>query len=151
MSNEKRCSEPMISALSVNQLDAVVGGAGGSVISQGSFQSNTGTPLNIQVNWRAVSGGAAGKTLEVDVSAVSYKLYTSADYNGVQLTVNGAVYSSGSQAIEYGGSGVATSPLASFSVPNVSGSVQLSVVWHFNGSYSGVSLQDVRAAAAVYI
>ena len=90
-------NDSKIIELGVDQLEGVAGGAGGYGTTQGSFQSNTGTYLDIVVNWSAVDNGAGSKTLNVDVSTLSYKLYTSADYNGVQLTVNGAVYTTGGQ------------------------------------------------------
>ncbi len=149
MNEEKR--EQKILELSADQLNGVSGGAGGGVTSQGSFTSNTGTNLDICVDWRVLSGGSGGKTLQIDVSTVSYKLYTSADANGVQLSVNGVYYYGASNAINYGGSGKVTNPLCSFTVPNVSGSVMLSVVWYFKGTYSGISLQQISAAAAIYV
>ena len=61
--------------LSLNDLDDVNGGtAGGSVMNSGSFQSNTGTGLNIRVDWSAVRGVMGEKTLEIQVSTLSYSL-----------------------------------------------------------------------------
>ena len=133
--------------LSLNDLDGVSGGAaGGSVLNSGAFQSNTGTGLNIRVDWSAVRGVMGEKTLEVQVSTLSYSLYSIEMPSGVELTVNGAVYIGRSAAVNYSGRSQITSPLASFSIPNLSGTVQLSTVWHFNGSYSGVALSDIRAS-----
>ena len=50
-----------------------------------------------------------------------------------------------SAPVEYGGSTMIVNRLASFTVPGVSGAVSLSAVWHFNGSYSGVPIGDIRA------
>ena len=131
-----------ITELGVDQLDNIAGGAGGYGTTQESFQSNTGTYLDIVVNWSAVDNGAGSKTLNVDVSTLSYKLSTSADYNGVQLTVNGAVYTTG---------GRVTNPLASFSVPNVSGTLQVSVSWRFNGTYNGTPLKTITAQSTISV
>ena len=134
--------------LSDDSLSNVAGGAGGGgVISSGSFASNTGTQLNILVNW-SVQGDAYGqKTLYVDVSASSYSLYVTG--GGVELNVNGMVYAATSPSIQYGGNSMVVNRLASFTVPNVSGALNVSAVWHFNGTYSGVSIGDIRAGGTV--
>ena len=131
--------------LSENELDQVSGGAGANgVIASGSFASNTGTQLNLLVCW-SVRGDMYGqKTLYVDVCATSYSLYSNG--GGVELSVNGMVYWGTAASVNYGGTSMVTNRLASFSVPNVSGSLSLSAVWHFNGSYSGVPLGDIRAS-----
>ena len=65
--------------------------------------------------------------------------------------MNGSVYVGKSAAVSYGGKALIATPLASFSVPNLSGMVQLAAVWHFNGSYSGKALRDIRAAGTAYV
>ncbi len=138
--------------LSLNDLEGVSGGAaGGSVLNSGSFQSDTGTGLNIRVDWSVVRGVMGEKTLEVQVSTLSYSLYSIEMPSGVELTVNGAVSVGKSAAVNYSGRSQIASPLASFSVPNLSGTVQLSAVWHFNGSYSGVALSDIRASGTAVV
>ena len=131
--------------LSDHELKQVAGGVGsGSVVSSGSFASNTGTQLNVLVNWSVMSDAYGQKTLNVDVCSTSYSLYCSG--GGVELSVNGMVYTANGPAINYGGNTMVTNRLASFSIPNVSGAVSLSAVWHFNGSYSGVPIGDIRAS-----
>ena len=66
-------------------------------------------------------------------------------------TVNGAVYTTGGRAISFGGSGRVTNPLASFSVPNVSGTLQVSVSWRFNGTYNGTPLKYITAQSTISI
>ena len=87
----------------------------------GSFQSDTGTGLNIRVDWSVVRGVRGEKTLEVQVSTLSYSLYSIEMPSGVELTVNGAVSVGKSAAVNYSGRSQIASPLASFSVPNLSG------------------------------
>ncbi len=138
--------------LSLNDLEGVSGGVtGGSVLNSGSFQSDTGTGLNIRVDWSAVRGVTGEKTLEVLVSTLSYSLNSIEMPGGVELTVNGDVYVGKSAAVNYSGRSQITSPLASFSVPNLSGTVQLGAVWHFKGSYSGVALGDIRASGTAVV
>ena len=115
--------------LSENELNQVAGGFGGSTIASGSFTSNTGTQLNLLVNWSVQTDGY----LYVDVCATSYSLYSNG--GGVELTANSPV----------------TNRLASFAIPGLSGAVSLSAVWHFNGSYSGTPIGDIRASGVVNV
>ena len=134
--------------LSDDDLNQIAGGAGGGgTIASGSFASSTGTQLNILVNWSVRGDGFGQKTLYVDISATSYSLYCTG--GGVELSVNGMVYVSTSPAINYGGNTPVVNRIASFTVPNVSGTMNLSAVWHFNGTYSGVSIGDIRASGVV--
>ena len=109
------------------------------ILTNGSFQSDTGTGLNIRVDWSVVSDNLGTKTLEVQVSSLSYSLSSIELASGVELTVNGAVYIGKSAAVRYDGKALISTPLASFSIPNLSGTVKLTAVWHFNGSYSGTA------------
>ena len=138
--------------LGLDDLDGVSGGAlSGTVVAEGSFGSNTGTHLNILVNWFVVSDPAGRKTLEADVYSHSYSLSSIAMETGVELTVNGVIHRSASNAVSYNEREMASNLLASFSIPDLSGAVNLSAVWHFNGTYSGTPLTDIRAEAAITI
>lgn len=130
--------------LNENELKQVAGGVGpGTVVSSGSFASNSGTSVNLLVNWTVQSDGYGARNLYVDVSATSYALYSRSV--GIDLTANGVLYSASSAPVSYGGTAQTTNHLASFVVPNVSGPVNLSVAWHFNGTLSGVPVGDIRA------
>lgn len=129
--------------LSENELNQVAGGVGSTVVAMGSFASNTGTQLNLLVNWSVQADSYGQKTLYVDVCSTSYSLYSTG--GGVDLIANGMVYTATASPVQYGGKSMVTNRLASFSVPGVSGAVSLSAVWHFNGSYSGVPIGDIRA------
>ena len=132
--------------LNENELDKVVGGAiGDQVIASGSFASDSGTQLNILVSWAVTSNTLGQRSLEVVVSATSYSLDSAALLNGVELTVNGITYKETPQPIKYAGNALMTSPLASFSIPNVFSPAEITAVWHFNGTYSGHMVGDIRA------
>ncbi len=138
--------------LTMDDLEAVSGGAGaGGEQPGGFFVSNTGTGLNIRVDWSVSGSSFGGKTLNVQVSTVSYSLNSIALPGGVEVTANHQTYVAESAAVNYGGSSQISTLLASFSIPNLSGSVQLSAVWHFNGTYSGVALHDISASGNAYV
>ena len=138
--------------LNLNELDAVSGGtSGNTVLNSGSFQSETGTGLDIRVDWSVVENGVGEKTVEVQVSSLSFRLSCMEMDNGVELTVNGAVYMGKSAGVECTERGKFVSPLAGFSIPDLSGIVEASAVWHFNGSYSGTPLRDIRATGVFIV
>ena len=135
-----------IHAVDDQTMETVAGGFGeGGVIASGSFASNSGTSLNLLVNW-SVDGQ---RTLNVSVAATSYSLVSQALVNGVQLTINGILYSSSSNAIDYHGNGMATHPLASFSIPNFYGLATATAVFHFNGVISGQPVSDIMATGTI--
>ena len=146
-------SEKMkLEALSDDDLDSVAGGyLGAQTLASGSFASNSGTQLNIQVNWAVRADTFGNRTLDATVYCNSYSLYSVSIYNGVSLTVNGVTYSSTSAAISYDGRSMISTPLASFSIPNQPGFIQMSAVWHFNGTYSGVPIGDIVASGAANV
>ena len=58
--------------LSENELDQVAGGfAGDTVVSSGSFTSNSGTHVDLLVNWAVRADNYGTKTQHVDVSVTS--------------------------------------------------------------------------------
>ena len=141
-----------MSALSDDSLEGVAGGFGeGGAIGSGSFMSNTGTSLNIIVNWYAGADLYGNHELMVVVSASSGNLVAGSLLNGVELSVNGMIYSATNNAVNYMGGGMTTTPLATFVIPNVYGTVNLAAVWHFNGSYSGVPIGNVFASGTAYV
>ncbi len=64
---------------------------------------------------------------------------------------NGMLYTGTATPVNYGGNTMVTNRLASFAIPGVSGAVSLNAVWHFNGSYSGVAIGDIRASGVANV
>ena len=139
-----------LSMLSDDELMNVAGGFGEGGGASGSFACSTGTALNLIVYW-SVQNNAGQKNLNVTVCSSSYSLYCTGSACGVELVVNGMSYVSATPAIEYGGNTPVSNQLASFSIPNVSGPVSITAIWHFNGSYSGVSIGDIRASGTAVV
>ena len=136
-----------MAALNDDTLQNVAGGFGeGGAISSGSFMSNTGTSLNIIVNWYAAADMFGNRELMVVVSASSGNLMANSLINGVELSVNGMMYAASNNAVNYMGGGMTTNTLATFVIPNVYGSVSIAAAWHFNGTYGGVSIGTIFAS-----
>ncbi len=134
-------------ALDDDALETVSGGIGDVMLTgSGSFMSNTGTSLNIVVNWYAGVDNFGNRGLMVVVGATSGNLMASAIANSVELNVNGMMYAASNNAINYMGGGMTTNTLATFTIPNVYGTVSITAVWHFNGTYGGVPIGSVYAS-----
>ena len=134
-------------ALDDDSLESIAGGAEGVTLTgSGSFMSNTGTSLNIVVNWYAGIDMYGNHGLLINVSATSGNLVAGSLLNGVEVTVNGMSYAASNNPINYMGGGMTTNMLASFTVPNVYGNVSITAVWHFNGTYGGVPIGSIYAS-----
>ena len=121
------------------------------VDASGSFASDTGTNLNIMVEWHTYTNNAGEAKLTVDISVISYSFYTDSLYNAIELTVGGETYYFNSPAVSYGGSELAVTPMVSKTVDAPAGNTAISVVWNYKGSYSGVELEKISAAGTAYI
>ena len=134
-------------ALDDEELASVAGGVGDVMLTgSGSFMSNTGTSLNIVVNWYAGVDNFGNRGLMVVVGATSGNLMASAIANSVELNVNGMMYAASNNAINYMGGAMTTNTLATFTIPNVYGTVSITAVWHFNGTYGGVPIGSIVAS-----
>lgn len=121
-----------------------------SVESSGSFRSDTGTPLNIVVNWE-ISGSGSSATLLVTVYAESYSLHSQGAWHAGWLTIGGQTYYFDTEAIDYDGNTQATNLLgtvaASVDTANLPATAELS--WHFQGSYGDTELETITATGTI--
>ena len=133
-------------ALDDDDLLHISGGAGGTgtVVSSGSFESNTGSGLNIRADW-SVTADNGTKTLHIDVSTLSYGLQTNPLDSGVTVTVNGQTYA-GTTGVSYSGKTLAANHVASVAVEGFSGSAIATVVYTFKGTYGGVAIENITAS-----
>lgn len=128
----------------------------GRELGSGSFSSDTGTSLNLVVQWSARSSSGTSADITIDIYAQSYSFYTSALPGSITLTVNGTGYSLGSPDIQYGGQEQILSLLASKTVSvglDAQGRAEpdISVSWSYRGSYGGVELDSISAVSAMPI
>ena len=129
----------------------------GTVIASGSFRSDTGTALNIHADWTASISNAQTVDIAVTVYADHYELYTTANPNILQISVDGQYVSLGSPAIDYNGlNGLAMTEINSrtFSVSLASGEIRtipVEVVWQYRGTYSGVELSTIECGGNITV
>ncbi|MBR1658743.1 MAG: hypothetical protein IJ705_00295 [Oscillospiraceae bacterium] len=116
----------------------------------GSFSSDTGTYLNMLVEWRVYTDDAGAAKLDVTLSATHYSLRIDEQMGGLELNVNGQVYTAATPAIRYDGKGFVTTPMHTFTVDAPVGAMRISATWHYLGSYSGKTLNDITASDTYY-
>lgn len=116
--------------------------------STGSCRSNTGTALDLYVDWSAVDLGNGATRVYVTGKASSYSLDVMSTAATVTLGGQSVVCPVESILIQEDVLTVSDLFSTSFDIP--AGSVEsLTVDWAFNGSYSGVDLPHLTAAGTV--
>ncbi len=122
----------------------------GGTLSGGSFASNTGTGLNMNVSWSALNQGNGTARITVTGTVNSYALNVSAlpvtiTYGSYSTTVMGKSIQVTSSA------SISSNTLftATLDVPADSADT-MTVAWHYNGTYSEVALDDITASGYVY-
>ena len=116
---------------------------------KGSFSSDTGTGLNLRVDWRTVTAGAGERKLQVDVSIVSYSIYASAQYRSITLRIGEKSWSADCPAVSYDGKDQIKTPVASFETDAPAPGTQIAVEWAYGGTYSGKELKLITARGTV--
>ena len=116
----------------------------------GSFSSDTGTYLNMLVEWKLYTDEAGAAKLQVTLSATHYSLRVDELADGLELNVNGEVYRANSPTIRYEGRGFVTTPMHTFTVDAPVGAMRISATWHYRGSYSNKELNDITATDTYY-
>ena len=115
---------------------------------EGSFVSDSGTGLNVRVDWQTYAAGGQRK-LKADVSIVSYSIFASAQYKGIVLKLGDETYSADCPAIQYDGKEQIVTPVATFTVDAPAPGTAVSVEWHYGGKYSGKELDVITARGIV--
>lgn len=117
----------------------------------GSFESDTGTGLNIVVDWTLTPKSDGGATLSMKVSTESYSLYNNAAWHALSVQIGGQTWEFDTEAIEYAGPGLDTNELstAQIELSGTSLPATATVTWHFQGSYGGTELENVVATGTI--
>lgn len=115
----------------------------------GGFSSDTGTSLNLSVDWTAVDHGDGTATVTITGSVVSYELHVMAQ--SVSISFGGYSASCTGSSIDYSGGGMSVSHLFSTSMTVPSGTEgNMSVTWNYNGVYNEIPLSSVTASGYAY-
>ena len=118
------------------------------VIGSGTFESNSGTYLNITADWKATTVSDSQVDITVTVNAKSYQL----DYTGfpdsVHIAVGDKYESCAANTVSYLENALALNELATHTISvnlpaGTSNSFPLQVVWDFNGVYGSPTMGPV--------
>ena len=119
------------------------------LIATGSFASDTGTALNLEVEWSSHNDGNGSAVIYLTGFLDSYSLQVGSRPYGVHVSFNGDSWTFAGEAINVADghaqtllfSDVVTVPLGS---PDT-----MTVVYDFKGSYSGTELDTITAEGRV--
>ncbi len=123
----------------------------GTYLNSGSFSSDTGTKLNMHIDWTAYDDGSGNAVIAVTGSVSSYSLYLASIYDGATITLGDYSTTCTTREINQDDSaGLSTNPifLSTLKVP-LGTAGDMTVSWRYGGTYSGVSLPTIDATGYV--
>ena len=120
-----------------------------SVLASGSFRSDTGTPLNLVADWRAVAIDATTARITITLSLESYSLDIGERRSNV-LTFNGEEYYFMTDPVELEGGEFLKTQIYVWSteISMSELSFDLSVRWNLRGSYSKKEMEDIELSGS---
>lgn len=112
----------------------------GMLLNSGSFVSDTGTPMNIRVDWAAYTADADTVDIELTVVLNCYAINMIQVNKSLNICVGDQYVSLDVPAVDYSGREMLSTPIGShvFTLPLSGGesrSFPVAVEWHYNGSY----------------
>lgn len=124
-------------------------------IKSGSFKTNTGTNLNLLVEWALTQDEYTGKyTLTANVYLESYSIICGKRTGSSFLTIDGHRFAFNTEPLNY--PGVKEKQKIFFTTASVvyesdelPESVAIDAIWTFNGTYSGTSIPVLHAQSEV--
>lgn len=126
----------------------------GETLGSGRFGSQTGTGLDLNVDWSVVTLSANEISVSVKVSVYSGTLYSGAV--PLDINVGGQYVTLTANAVNYDGgtTGYHTLGEKTFTVTAVPGqttSVPVEISWHFGGNYGGVDLPVIECGSYINV
>jgi hypothetical protein len=122
------------------------------VVGQGTFSSDTGTAMNMNVSWVAYDTGDGSAIVAITGTVTSYSLQVTTIYNGATIDFAGYTATCNTNPVQIEENNYTVSPLfyTTITVPKgTSGTMDVS--WRFSGSYGGTALDTVTASDAVTV
>lgn len=126
-----------------------------AIEASGSFSSETGSNLEIHIDWSVISSSDTTATIRAEAFLTYYSIWVSARNNGT-LKIGNSSQTFSTEAITYDGKARQTQPLATAIVDVPLGddgtaTVEISVSWPFWGSYSGVKIDHLTCGGKVTV
>ncbi|MBQ2767835.1 MAG: hypothetical protein IJF49_07145 [Clostridia bacterium] len=121
----------------------------------GSFSSDTGSNLEVHIDWSVISSDEKTVTLRAEAYITHYSIWVSARNNGT-LKIGNSSQTFSTEAITYEGSAKQTKTLASATVDiplaeDGTATVEISVSWPFWGSYSGIKIDHLTCGGEITV
>lgn len=126
----------------------------GRALGSGYLLSDSGTKLNLLLNWAVVDGPEEGTAVvTVKIFLECYSIFVGERYDG-ELTLGDSSINYSTPQLEIPGSGFNEIDFGTytFTVNKTSGAsttVPVSVVWHFRGVYAGLSVEYVTIDSTI--
>ncbi len=125
------------------------------VTGSGKFSSNTGSNLEIHLDWAVIGSTANAVTLRVEATITHYEIWVSARHGG-KLTVGNTSQTFSTEAIDHNERKKMTVTLttATVDIPleaDGTATVELAVSWPFIGTYSGIEINNLTCGGTIHI
>ena len=126
----------------------------GTLITSGTFKSDTGVSLNLKADWQARAVSDSQIEITVTVSADSYALHMTGIPGSIMLSVGDIYATIDSKDVKYDGNTLLNTVFGSktFSLNLAAGSeasYPLQVEWHFGGSYNKKNLDVIECGGTI--
>lgn len=122
----------------------------GTVVAQGSFSSDTGTAMNMNIEWVAYDDGAGSAVVAVTGTVTSYSLQLATLYNAATVEFAGVTAVSNTRPVNIEENNYTVSPLFYTTVTVPLGTTgDMNVSWRYGGSYGGTAIDIVTATGTV--
>ena len=123
----------------------ITGEAGNS----GRFTSDTGTGLELLVDWTTYTDENGTDMVRFDISIESYSIYVGSRINGLVITMDGRTKKLDSGEITYASGPKKTFLLGSCTMEMLSATAHAEVSWDFFGSYKDTPMDRITASGEV--
>ena len=114
----------------------------------GQFSSDTGTGLELIVDWKTYYSSDGTKMVRFDVSISSFSINVGPRIDGIHITMEGVTKSFDSVDVTWSGSKT-THQLASCTMEMTGDSADVDVSWAFRGNYGGEQMEYLNASGTV--
>ncbi|MBE6575246.1 MAG: hypothetical protein E7654_03120 [Ruminococcaceae bacterium] len=126
-----------------------------AIEASGKFSSETGSNLEIHIDWSVISSTDTTATIRAEAYLTHYSIWVSARNNGT-LKIGNSSQTFSTEAITYDGKAKQFQPLATaiVDVPlreDGTATVEISASWPFWGSYSGIKIDHLTCGGKVTV
>lgn len=122
----------------------------GETGSSGRFASDTGTGLELLVDWTTYTDDNGMDMVRFDVSIESYSIYVGSRVNGLVITLGGETKKLNTGELIYESGPKKTFLLGSCTMELPSATAQAEVSWDFFGSYKNTPMNQITASGEIH-